>query len=673
MNWWLRLWHGDRMETELASELRFHEDEHIADLVARGVDPAEARRRARVDMGGPEQLKEECRDVRGTRWAEDLLQDIRYALRTLRRMPGFTLVALLVLALGIGAMTLMFTMIHSVLLKPLAYPEPQRLLTLHGATDTLGEFWGFSSPDLADVARDTRSLAIAAWTYGGGTVSAPGDPEHVDGRQIAADIFAVLGTPIAHGRGFQPEEDRPAGWPVAIISDRLAVRRFGAATSAVGRSLVFDGKPYTIVGIAPQGFQLDGDADVYTPLGQNTTARMQNREARFIHAIARVRPGITIAQCQAELAVVARRLATQYPKSNGGVQLRARPLQQELVGDVGSTLWLLLAAVAMVLLIACVNIASLLLARAASRQREFAMRAALGASWGRLVRQCLTESAVLGVTGGILGALIAIAGVRPFVTMWPGSLPRAGEVRLDASVWLFAIGVSIASSVVFGLAPALRVRMGNLEQALRAGGRTIGGSSRALQSAYVIVEVALAIVLLVSAGMLERTLLTLSSLNPGVNVHNVLTAHFALSPTVLGNPERIRSAWQDVLDRAREVPGVESAALADIIPMRVGENTLSYSTTATAATTSEAPVALASTVTPDYWTVMGIPLRRGRVFDNHDAARRRACRRDRRDTGAACVRRRRCGRQATVGAVHRARSAPHRRRRWPRAALGSRG
>jgi predicted permease len=673
MNWWLRLWHGDRMETELASELRFHEDEHIADLVARGVDPAEARRRARVDMGGPEQLKEECRDVRGTRWAEDLLQDIRYALRTLRRMPGFTLVALLVLALGIGAMTLMFTMIHSVLLKPLAYPEPQRLLTLHGATDTLGEFWGFSSPDLADVARDTRSLAIAAWTYGGGTVSAPGDPEHVDGRQIAADIFAVLGTPIAHGRGFQPEEDRPAGWPVAIISDRLAVRRFGAATSAVGRSLVFDGKPYTIVGIAPQGFQLDGDADVYTPLGQNTTARMQNREARFIHAIARVRPGITIAQCQAELAVVARRLATQYPKSNGGVQLRARPLQQELVGDVGSTLWLLLAAVAMVLLIACVNIASLLLARAASRQREFAMRAALGASWGRLVRQCLTESAVLGVTGGILGALIAIAGVRPFVTMWPGSLPRAGEVRLDASVWLFAIGVSIASSVVFGLAPALRVRMGNLEQALRAGGRTIGGSSRALQSAYVIVEVALAIVLLVSAGMLERTLLTLSSLNPGVNVHNFRTAHFALSPTVLGNPERIRSAWQDVLDRAREVPGVESAALADIIPMRVGENTLSYSTTATAATTSEAPVALASTVTPDYWTVMGIPLRRGRVFDNHDAARRRACRRDRRDTGAACVRRRRCGRQATVGAVHRARSAPHRRRRWPRAALGSRG
>jgi predicted permease len=325
-----------------------------------------------------------------------------------------------------------------------------------------------------------------------------------------------------------------------------------------------------------------------------------------------------MAQAQAELAVIARRMATEYPKSNAGVEMRAHPLQQELVADVGSTLWLLFATVGLVLLVACVNIASLLLARATSREREFAMRAALGASWSRLVRQCLTESAILGVSGGALGAVLAAGGVRPFVVMWPGNLPRAEEIHVDGSVWFFALTVSLVSSVLFGLAPALRIRMQNVEGALRAGARSIAGSSRPLQRAYVIAEVALAVVLLISAGALGRTLLSLSSLNPGVNVKDVLTAHFALSPNALTSPERIRSAWQDVLDRARQVPGVESAALADIIPMRVGENTLPYWTTSTPSPASQTPVALASTVTPDYWSVMGIPLRHGRLFTDRD-------------------------------------------------------
>src|SRR5258707_2734161 len=377
----------------------------------------------------------------------------------------------------------MFTVIDSVLLKPLAYPEPERLLTLHGATEKFGEFWGFSNPDLADITRETKSLAIAAWTYAGGTVSSPGDPEHVDGRQISADLFSVLGMTVVHGRAFRSDEDRPGAPPVAIISKGLWHRRFGGSSGVIGQPLMFEGKPYTLVGVAPERFELEGEADVYTPLGQNTAGRMQNREARFLHVLARVQPGATITQSQAELAVIARLLATEYPNSNAGLELRARPLQREVVGDVGSTLWLLLAAVSLVLLIACVNIASLLLARAASREREFAMRAALGASWSRLVRQCLTESTLLGVTGGALGALVAVIGVRPFVTMWPGSLPRAGDIRVDASVWLFAMAVSIASSVLFGLAPALRVRMHNVETALRAGARSIAGPSRRLQSA----------------------------------------------------------------------------------------------------------------------------------------------------------------------------------------------
>jgi putative ABC transport system permease protein len=345
---------------------------------------------------------------------------------------------------------------------------------------------------------------------------------------------------------------------------------------------------------------------------------MRNREAHFIHAIARLRPGSTLAAAQAELTLIARHLAEQYPKSNAGLSMMAHPLQQELVGDIGSTLWLLLSAVGLVLLIACVNIASLLLARAVSRDRELAVRIALGAGRGRLARQCLTESAMLGLTGGMLGVLFAAISIRPFVLLWPGSLPRAEEVHLDWRVLVFSIGASLFSGLLFGLAPALRVPTRGFEQALRAGARSIAGTSRRLHSAFVVSEIALAVVLLVAAGMLGRTLLSLSSLDPGLNVRNILTARFALSPGAMASPEQIRAAWQDVIDRARTVPGVESVALTDIIPMREGENSGGYWTTPTPPPPNQAPMALMSSVTPDYWKVMGIPLLYGRFFNDHD-------------------------------------------------------
>jgi predicted permease len=606
------------MEAQLERDLRFHLDIHAGDLVARGIDPDQARRQARLALGGPEQVKEQCRDVRGTRWLEDLVRDVRYALRTIRQMPGFVLVALLTLALGIGATTVMFTVINSVLLKPLPFPEPERLVTLHGFTERLGEFWGFSNLDFADARRDSGSLAPAAWTYGGGTISEPGEPEYVDGRQISAELFSVLGVSLLHGRSFRLDEDQPGRAPVAIISYGLWQSRYGGSADAIGRQLVYDGKPYTIAGIAPADFQLSGQADVFTPLGQNTEPRMQNREARFIHVVARLRPAAALTEAQAELTIIGHRLAEQYPKSNAGLGIRVHPLQEEVVADVRSTLWLLLAAVSLVMLIASVNIASLLLARAISREREFAMRVALGAARSRMVRQCLTESAVLGLSGGALGLLLAVSGVRTFVLFWPGTLPRAGEIRVDWPVWLFTLGVSLVSSVLFGLAPALRAPVRSPEQALRAGGRSITGSSRCLHDTFVVSEIALAVVLLVSAGMLGRTLLSLSALDPGVNVRNVLTARFALSPAALGSPGLIRAAWQEVLDRAVRAPGVESAALSDIIPMRVGENTLPYSTTPIPPARNEAPVALASSATPEYLRVMGIRLRRGRFFDERD-------------------------------------------------------
>jgi predicted permease len=622
MTWWQRLTRKAQMEEQLEKELRFHMDQHTADLIAQGHDPEAARRQARIDLGGPEQVKEECRDARGTRWLEDLLQDFRYAVRTLRQKPGFTAIALCTLALGIGATTVMFTVINGVLLKPLAYVEPDRLVKVDEQTKEISDYrwgdrWAFAYPNFLDCKRESRSLALAAWRNSGGTVSGLGQPEYVDGLQISSDLFLVLGVTLSRGRAFLADEDRPGGPPVIIISDGLWKRRYGGSQAAIGTPLVFEGKPYTIVGIAPASFRLQ-DADVFTPLGQNTQAFMENREAHpGITVWARLRPGVMPAEAQAELTLIGRHLAEHYPKSNSGRGFIAEPLRPD-VGDVRSTLWLLLGAVSLVLLIACVNVASLLLARAVSRERELAMRVALGAGRGRLVRQCLTESSVLALSGGVLGIALAAIGIRPFVVFWPGSLPRAEEVHLDWHVLLFALAASLLCGFLFGLAPALRAPARELEQALRAGGRALAGSSSRMHGVFVVSEIGLAVVLLVSAGILGRTLLRLSSLDPGVNIRNVVTARMAISPAILESPAKIRAAWQNVLDRGHGLPGVESITMVDTVPMREGNNQIGYWTTPAVPPQNQQPLVLASSVTPDYLKVMGIPLLEGRFFDDQD-------------------------------------------------------
>jgi predicted permease len=621
-NWGQRLLRRNKLEEQLDKEMRFHLDQHADDLIARGCEPEEARRRASLALGGPEQVKEECRDARGTRWVEDMWRDLRYAVRMLRQKPGFAAVALATLALGIGATTVMFTVINGVLLTPLPYPDPGRLVAVNGHADTLSvagfELQRLAYYDFLDFQRESRSLELGGWVYTFGTLSEPGEAEHVVEFQASSSLFSVLGVPLYRGRAFLPEEDRGGGAPVVILGYGLWQRRFAGNDAVLGTAVVLDQKRYTVVGITPESFRVDGDEpDVYTPIAQNTLGYMQNRGAHPVGTIARLRPGMTLGQAQAELATIGSRLARQYPDTNKGRRFVAASLRPP-VDDVRSTLWLLLGAVTLVLLIACVNVASLLLARAVSRERELAMRVALGAGRGRLIRQCLTESAVLGLCGGVLGVLLAALGIRPFVMLWPGVLPRADEIQLDWRVLLFAIAVSLCSGLLFGLAPAMRAPSRNLEQTLRAGARSLAGGSRRLHGGFVISEIALAVVLLVAAGMLGRTLLRQSALDPGVDIHNVLVTRMAISPGALSHPDQIRAAWQDVLDRARRVPGVQAVTMVDTVPMREGTNQIGYWTTPVEPLESQKPVVLAASVSPEYLKVMGIRLLSGRFLDGHD-------------------------------------------------------
>lgn len=620
MNWWKRLLRRRQMDDELEKELRFHVEQYTDDLVANGQDREQARRQARLALGGPEQLKEDCRDARGTRWIEDLWQDVRYALRTLRQRPGFAAVALLTLALGTGATAVMFTVINSVLLRPLPYPQPDRLVTVWAKTTKLGESWSIAYLDFLDLKSNLKGMErLGAWSYsGGGTVTAPGDPTWFNGREISANLFDVLGVRMERGRAFLPDEDRRGGAPVVIISHALWLSRFGGSATALGQRLVLDGQPRIIVGITPAGFHLTSEEDLYTPLAQDTAPRMNNRSASFLPVIGRLRPGVTLDQVQAELTVIGRNLTAQYPDSNTDRSFIVFPAQKQIVRDVRSTLWLLLGAVGMVLLMACVNVASLLLARAVSRERELALRVALGAGPGRLARQCLTESALLGLCGGCAGLLIAASGIHPFVALWPDGLPRADEVRLDWHVLMFTLAVSLLTGVLFGLAPSLRAPGLDLEQTLRAGARSVSGTSQRLHTLFVGAQMALAVVLLVSAGLLGRAMLRLSAVDPGIDVHNVLEARAAISPGMLSDPARTRAAWLNFLDRTQHAAGVRTAALTDIVPMRVGSNMLDYWTSPDMPPLNRRYIALATSATPGLRDVMRFPLRRGRFLDEQD-------------------------------------------------------
>ncbi len=552
-----------------------------------------------------------------------IIQDVRYGLRMLSRSPGFTAVAVITLALGIGANTAIFSVVEGVLLSPLPYAQPDRLANVYESNAHFDQM-SVSYLNFKDWRRDARSFeSMAAYQYADYNLTSPGQPEHTEGKNVSAGFFSLLGVKLRLGREFSPQEDQQGGAPVAIISNSLWEKRFGGSPNAVGEVVKLDGRDYTVIGVLPQGFRLHGDAQVYIPLGQGDPVMLNNRKVSpGIKVIARLKPGVTLAQAQSEMANIERRLDRLYPDADEGLGTGVVPLKQDIVGDVGATLLMLLGAVGLVLLIACANVANLLLARATARDREFAIRSALGANRGRVVRQLLTESVLLAVAGGGLGLLVASWGVQPVLAAVPGSLPRSENIGLNVPVLLFTLAVAVAVGILFGLAPALKSSKANLQEALKEGGRTSSTGRHRTQKVLVVFQMALTLMLLVAAGLMFRTIQRLWDVNPGFDAHNVLTFSVGLSPSLTQTASGTRIAYRQLLDRLGNIPGVRSAGLTDLVPLDGNDSELPFwPGSERPASFQKAAWSLFYITTPDYLRAMGIPLLRGRYFTANDTTK----------------------------------------------------
>ncbi len=607
-------------DRDLDDELRYHLDLKTQENIARGMTPHEAQRQARIALGGVEQVKEQIRAARTGAWLGTLMQDVRFGLRMLRKNPGFTTVAVLTLALGIGANTAVFSVVEGVLLAPLPYRQPDRLVAVW-ETDPRFPLVGASYPNFIDREREARSFEqMAALAQQGYDLTAPGSPEHLEGTEISSGLFSTLGVQLTLGRDFSSAEDVHGGAPVVIISDRLWRNRFGASSSVLGQSVVLSGVDYTIVGVLPPNFALFADSDVYTPLGQADPVDLNIRGDHWLASIARLRHGVSLPQAEAELSTIQSRIDRLYPDEDRDVGMALIPLKQEIVGRVSGTLLLLLGAVGLVLLIACANVAGLLLARSTSRRGEFAIRAALGASRGRIVRQLITESVLLSLGGAALGVLVAVGTVRPVLSGLPVILPRSEDVGVNLPVLLFTLGLATLTGVLFGLAPAREISRVDLQTYLKSAGRGFAIGHQRTQGALVIVQIALTFVLLASAGLLFRTIRHLWGVDPGFNAQHLIT--FKVGFPDLTTPAGTRSAYQQLIARIRRVPGVDAAEFTSVVPFTRESGTIPFWINSRKPLSVQAAPRLVAFLTgPDYLQTMGIPLLRGRFFTLDDTVK----------------------------------------------------
>lgn len=558
-----------------------------------------------------------------------VLQDLRYGLRMLAKHPGFTAVAVATLTLGIGVNTAIFSVVNGVLLNPLPYPQPDRLVALYSRDPSLTRS-SISYPNFLDWVRDNHSFsALAAYREDDLNLTGMGEPERLPGDMVSASFFPVLGVKPLIGRTFTTAEDQVGASPVVLISGGFWKRKFGSSPDVLGRTLSLNSTAYTVVGVIPSHFYYQGNnfllGDVYVPIGQwNDPTFRDRRVGMGMNAVGRLKPHVTFQQAKADMDALGRHLAEEYPDANKGKGITLVPLKQNIVGDIQPYLLLLMVAVGFVLLIACVNVANLSLARATGRTREFAIRTALGAGCSRLIRQLLTESVLLALAGGGLGLLTASLGLQAALKALPEALPRAQDVRLDGRVLLFMLAASILSGILFGLAPALKASAANIQETLKEGGRSSSAGRYRAQTTFVVIEMALAVVLLAGAGLMLRSLAKLWNVDPGFDPHHVLTFYLSLPP--IKSPDVIRTTWRDIHDRLTTVAGVQAASLSVASrPVCCSDSELPFWIEGQPKPATEANMnqTLFYLVQPDYLKLMRIPLKRGRFLTSADNAHSR--------------------------------------------------
>jgi predicted permease len=615
-----------QVEQELDEELRYHIERQIEENIAKGTTEEEARYAAMRAMGGAERRKEECRDMRRVRWIEDLTQDVRYSLRTLRKSPGFTAVAALTLALGIGANTAIFSVVNAVLLRPLPYKDEDRLVWLWetrlpevpGTNPSPANFLDWQKQN--KVFEQLEAMNVRDFNLIGGA-----NPERIRGMVITHGFLSLLGVRPQIGRDFFPDEDQPGHSNVAILSHELWQRRFGGDPNILKQSILLDDQRFTVIGVMPpsRGFRWR-DTDIWMPIAF-AAAQAQNRRGDVLNVIGRLKPEVTLEQARSEMSLIADRLANRYPDTNARWNVRVSPLLEEVVSEIRPSLLLLLGAVAFVLLIACANVANLLLARAAVRQKEIAVRTALGASRWRIVRQLLTESLLLSLAGAIIGLTLASWGLKIMMATADIFWPRVMDLSLDVRVLAFTTAITLLTGLSFGLVPALQISKPNLNEMLKDAGRgsTEGGRRRLVRNALVVVEVAISLVLLVGAGLLMRSFISLQKVDPGFDPKNALTVSISLPKRKYPERDRQAAFYSRLIERVSALPGVKAVGAASHAPFSDAHwdgNFGSGFRIEGRAGAQEGDWGGASyySVSPNYFRAMGIPLLRGRLFTEID-------------------------------------------------------
>ncbi len=631
---WLRaILRRSRMESEMDAELRFHIEAFAEDLVRGGVPRQEAYRRARLEFGGIERAKEECRDARGVNHVEALLQDLRYGVRMLRKSPSFAAVAILTLGLGIGANTALFSVINSVLLRPLPYHDPDNLVVVwESSSQHPNPHNTVSPPNFLDwQSRNTVFSSMVFMFDERDNLTGNGEPEEVVVQDVSTNFFSLLGVNPILGPGFTPENGQPGHDNVVILSYGLWKERFAGDPTIVGKFVLLNGHPQTVVGVAPQDFNwfikdgsLTGEKpQMWSPFVFPQAFHDHKQTGRFMTVAARLQPGVTTSQAQTQMSAIAARLEQEDPDFDGHWGVNVVPLRQQISGDLRPALSVLFGAVAFVLLIACANVSSLLLARAASREREMAIRTAIGASRWRIARQLLMESLLLALIGGGIGVALAVWGTNALLAASPRNLLDLRSVSMDLRVLTFAVAATLLAGLLFGFLPSYISAHSRISETLKEGGRGSSSASRRAfaRSAFVVAQLGLALVLLCGSGLLIRSFVRLIGVDPGFDTGHLLTFKIALPRSKYDTDQLRITFFQQLLARISTVPGVRSASMESFPPLTgLGAATGVRLLGQPARSLSDLPVANVRVVGPDYFSTMSIPLRAGRLFNSQELA-----------------------------------------------------